>query len=217
MNSHCLLFKLRIRVILSFFAVCFLMVPGVLWASLVELQFEGTVKRIDGSYNVAPYGIHVGSNVSFTYVIDIDADAHLATGTIRNDTTYNGDTWQDFFHAEQVGGLRILGLSGALESHVAWRDKVNQQTHIQTGTAYELNDWWSSQETITGDQYFFVGQYFYGNGGLLHPSSPSYSPYAFVRYDLTLTSMTPVPIPGSVWLLCTGIAGFFGIGRKLKK
>jgi hypothetical protein len=80
-----------------------------------------------------------------------------------------------------------------------------------------LNDWWSDYEALPDGQYFYVGQRFYGNGGLLHPEGSGLGkPYAFVRYDLSVESMSEVPIPGAIWLLGSGMIGIVGIRRKLK-
>ena len=203
MNSRILSLSTRgtLLVIVAFAA--FLAIPQVLPAAPMQLVFTGTVKRVDGNFSVAPYGIYAGTPVSFTYVVD-----QAAAGD-------NVDsTWRDYFHAEQVGGLRIIGSAADDAYFNGYRDKYNLQTHLFTGSGKEANDWWSSQENLPDGQYFYVGQYFYGNGGLLHPNDPSYSPYAFVRYDLVLTSMSAVPLPGALWLLAPALAGLAGMRRK---
>jgi hypothetical protein len=164
-----------------------------------------------GGYDVGQHGITIGSNVSFTYIVDLAADGHFGS-TIYPDTQY-----YDYFHAEQVGGLRIIGSAAEDIYHRAYRDTYWNQTKLFTGSDREANDFWSAQESIPGGAYFYVGQSFYGNGGLLHPNSPTYSPYAFVRYDLTLTAMSSVPIPGALWLFAPALAGLVGLRRRFTK
>ncbi len=202
MKSQILSSQTRGRMVLILAVAILMAIPQVLSAAPMQLQFTGTVIRVDGNFSVAPYGISAGTPVSFTYVVD------LAAPGANTDST-----WYDYFHAEQVGGLRIIGSAAEDVYFSGYRDKYNNQTHFFTGSGREANDWWSSPEVLPEGQYFYVGQYFYGNGGLLHPYS-TYSPYAFVRYDLTLTSISAVPLPGALWLLAPALAGLAGMRRK---
>jgi hypothetical protein len=201
MNLHVLSLSIRNRILLIVAVAVLLVIPQILPAAPVQLVFEGTVNHID-RMNYSP-PISAGDRVSFTYIVDLAAPGAFA------DTT-----WYDAFYTTQVGGLRIIGSSAEDIYHGGYRDKYNNQTHLYTGSGKEANDWWSSPETLPDSQYFYVGQYFYGNGGLLHPNDPEYSPYAFVRYDLYLTSMSTVPIPGALWLFSPGLLGFIGLKRK---
>ena len=83
-------------------------IPTGILASPLTIQFTGTVSRIDGSYS--PAGISVGDDVSFTYTFDLDGVGYNEQGP-RQDTQY-----YDYFYAEQVDGLRILGLGPATDT-----------------------------------------------------------------------------------------------------
>jgi len=99
---------------------------------------------------------------------------------------------------------------------VAGRTSGNQ-TKLFTGSDIESNQWWSSSEALPVGQYFYVGQSFYGTGGVLYPNGWGHTPWAFVRYDLTLTSMSSVPIPGAMFLFAPALAGIVGLRRRFTK
>ncbi len=203
MNSRASSISIKCFLLLAAF-LGLLAIPQVLLAVPVQLVFEGTVRRIDGNFSVAPYGISQGSKVSFTVTIDLAKD-----GSWSDYSVY------DSFYAKQTGGTRIISSSAEDTSFTGYRDTYNNQTHIQIGSGKEYNDWWSNQETLPAGQYFYVGQYFYGNGGIVRPSGYM-GPYALVRYDLVLKSISSVvPIPGAVWLLAPAMAGLVGLRRRL--
>jgi hypothetical protein len=205
MKSVVLLLSIKSKILLIVALVALMAAPQVILAAPVKLVFEGTVNHIDANnFSLTPYGISAGSSVSFTYIVDL-----AQPGAFADYSVY------DAFYATQVGGLRILGDTEDVYRG-GYRNKSWNQTYLYTGTGKESNDWWSNEEVLPEGQYFYVGQYFYGNGGLLHPSDPEYSPYAFVRYDLLITSMSAVPIPGAVWLFAPALAGLVGLRRRFK-
>ncbi len=175
-------------------------------AAPIQVVFSGEVTRIDGNYTPP---IAVGDPVSFTYLFDFDADG-IENGNIKQDTQY-----YDYFYAEQIGGLWVLP-GGTETVFYGRRDTYNNQTSVRSGSyAYQYNDWWTSGEALPAGQYFYVGQYFYGNGGLLYPNGRyAGQPYAFVRYNLHVDSISVVPEPGSALLLGPALVGVMAIRRK---
>jgi hypothetical protein len=175
-------------------------------ASPIEVVFSGQVTRIDGNYTP---DIEVGDAVSFTYLIDFDADG-METGAIKADSQY-----YDYFYVEQTAGLWLL-TPGTDTVFYGRRDFWNNQTAIRSGSySYQYNDWWTGSESLPEGEYFYQGQYFYGNGGILYPDGRyAGQPYAFVRYDLWVQSINAVPGPASALLLAPSITGLIAFRKK---
>ena len=182
--------------------------PLALHAAPVQIHFSGTVTAIHGTYTPP---ISVGEDVSFTYIFDLEETGFDKNGT-KTDSQY-----YDYFYAEQTGGLHILDTGEPDTRRFARRDSYYNQTSIQTGSNYETNDWWSNRESIPDGRYFYIGQYFHGNGGILYPyGSGAYKPYAYVRYDLWIDSISEVPVPGAAWLFGSVVIGLMGYRKKRK-
>ena len=119
---------------------------------------------------------------------------------------YSGNTGSDYVTTPVTGSTETgLDMSGW---HVTWNG-----TQMSASTAYT----WGSGYLPGVGNFSWDGNY--GNAytldyhGIFPPADPSC--FCQTNYALHLTGIvSPVPVPGAIWLIVSGLLGMFGIARK---
>ena len=122
----------------------------------------------------------------------LDASHYGASGRSVFDVTFTVDQLTNF------------SLSGALTTTYA---EVVSATLLANGTAIFSAEPYDGAFSLDG-QFSTDTQY-----QLIMVSATTFSDYLNEGWDFNLTT-TPVPVPGALWLLGSGILGLFGIMRK---
>jgi hypothetical protein len=179
--------------------------------------FEGNVTAIntDAGGLIADAGLVVGSPVTYSVIIDLDADGYLISNSIGHSPRVDTATF-DYFYTDYSGGSLFPGstlFEGAnvLEYHYGMNYLNANQGSVWVGSTnsrlniYDLQDVtdWAVGETTfdaINDGYNDANQW-----------------SKLTVLNMTLTSKTLVPIPGAAWLFGPGLIGLMGFRKKLKK
>ncbi|MEW8469716.1 MAG: hypothetical protein AB2637_14380 [Candidatus Thiodiazotropha sp.] len=200
--------------ILGFFLVAFVGISTTAFAAPFTYTFTGTITSIDddaGAANTA--GIALGDSVSYTFLIDRAREGRET----RNAGSYNllaDNGAYDTFFADLLSGSVI--------------DEVNGGFYNNPGDIAEYNS--GSERLNDGYHTFFGGsdnntinlEFFNLGVG----SSAMVTEYAFnnaglfttvISNDLSLTGVSPVPVPAAVWLFGSGLLGLIGLNYRKNK
>jgi hypothetical protein len=189
-------------------------------ASLSRYTFTGTVTGFsDGAGLAAANNIVVGTAV--TYVFDVDTSA---AGTISRygeaDQTLVNNSTESYFYTDFISGGLLengdnpdksstgnvsehnYGLSAGPGFLLLFGESQSEVTSIQASTS-DLTSWAlasaAAPTLFGGSETAFVGTL-----------------STTIRSTLTLSSVSPVPIPAAAWLFGSALLGFFGLARRKK-
>ena len=200
-----------VTVVLLFASTAFAVDSITLAGNLNEVQYGGNYLKYDGEW-VGPYlaTITYGSSQPYTgYLACLDFTkstyiGQLYTGvwsTNYTDTNLKEASWlTDHLYGLTPSTPNAVATSGPI-SFAIWTvmGYGTSLPNLDAAGLSAMQTW--IQEATTAVQ-----------GGYI-PDSPLFTPN-----DITSQRfMTPVPIPGALWLLGSGLLGLVGIRRRVKK
>lgn len=207
------LFKLSLLLALSS--------TSALQAAPVDYTFSGYINNIgtDPGGVIAAAGLGLYSPVSYTVRIDFAATGSktLADGTIQYFTDISGSSYgmgyvTDYFHAELISGHTALPpritstdyIASNLGASTWWANGTAGATISVVDTLYIQSQHRAVQDWVIGQS--ITGLYTFGN--------QSVGTYGAISSQLSLVSITAVPVPPALWLFGTGL---IGMGTALRK
>jgi len=183
-------------------------------AAPVLYTFEGTVNGFQSyhqDYDISDFDITVGET-SLRYVFEVDFDAE------QSSFTNSAGTWNYFYSDILEGSVINYGTADGERQGFNWYSltvpnmgqisgnltggDVRISTSVSNTTNWHVQDWEVGQTFSSTDLACYSG----GVNGC--------AVYAFG--DVTLTSITTVPVPAAAWLFGSGLIGLVGFARRTK-
>ena len=206
---------------LSLFLLFFLEIGG-LQAAPLNYTFDGYIDSFgsDPAGEAASAGLGFLSLVSYTVQLDFDATGTRTypDGTIQSyvDTTgsFFGDSYStDYFYAIFVSGHTLLS---------PYVKTVSDYIDHNLGTSVRWSSGTASGEISIADQLVLqhqgiaVQDWVIGQGitGIYSYGDETAGTFSTFRTNLTLTGITPVPVPAAAWLFGSGLLVMVGGARR---
>lgn len=184
-------------------------------AAPVYYTFEGTISVVnDGAGIVSDLGLSVGSELSYTIMVDTD---RIGTYTLNNGVV------KDFLHpwgiqsyyAELVSGVILPQVNGGV-----WNSPT-----VTASSNYGFDHWFQHIYLGSPDSGLYFASFKSSvwelglNGRISSTGYDAQGRYSQIDLsEVILTnislSSTPVPEPSTALLLATGLAGLAAIGRR---
>ncbi len=205
------LFLLFSSVLLSIILV------GPSQAAFYVYTFQGTISSINlDNGGLIGTNYQVGDSVEYKVAIDFDADGYIKNANLTDPTIQSDTATLDRFYADFISGDIIQGddnFQGAeVEEYNFGNNYLNaDQGAIYVGTYNSYLTIYDLQDVVDWEE----GESTFDAYTLGYNTSNEQS--KFTIFNMTLTDITPVPVPGAIWLLCSGLLGLAGLKRKLNK
>jgi hypothetical protein len=205
----------KVSILLIVFGLVF---PANGFAALVNYYFEGVVVANDTGQPTA--SIPLGTLLSYHFIID---SSILGSRTFENGAvdypSYAPDGytfWGDIISGRMLSGDGYYnnpsspGYSLAREKEINYGvDFISLPDWLATGSQDSPQTLIAKHKTFTewtaGDEFRIYEMQYFADGS-----------HVVMTGDLTLVSVSPVPIPGAVWLLGSGLIGLIGVRRFRK-
>jgi hypothetical protein len=199
---------------------CFTLSIGTVFATPMYYTFDGTITITGSSSNLEGTMYDLGSSVTYTFLVDFDADGFAQAGGVTYETAdqyTSPDSYKDYFFTDYVGG------SALQEQYLDWDElnygrssntsgltnlvygEVTGGSNIRIGKTKVVQDW------IVGDLMSGIQEW--GDG----TKSGTY--YNFDAYLTSISNINPyarVPEPSTIALLGLGLIGIRIAQRNLK-
>ena len=208
-------------------------------AAPVYYTYSGVVTSIDDPQGlIAAQGLGLGSEVSYTFIVDMDLPAYQTqvNGTVEtiNDVTRYSTWGANRFFVDYYSGDALLKdgngwftnpASAGYDSskYAEYNYGTNQWTSGYYGNSYLGNVKMNSDDnilSISESVYFPWGAAVTNLQALNQILSSADGTVSFLIATLNFdesSTTAPVPVPGAVWLLGSGLIGLVGFRRKFKK
>jgi len=186
-------------------------------AAPVAFTFTGTVSSISDYAGIIDGSFGVGAEVEYVFTIDFAEDGFRTryggdVVTTSDDST-NG---YDFIYTDLVSGGLISGVSSDMttssyteEYNFGYDNNPNYFRYIYGGSDSEHT---RIESHCCTENYFSdaeIGDSFTG----FEQAGTGSASVSFIYSDLTLTSVSAVPLPAAAWLFISAIAGLAGAKR----
>ena len=179
--------------------------------------FNGTVTSIaDNVGAVSTAGLSVGSNVTYTFIVDFAADG---ARTLNDGTAYaySDTAGYDYFYTDYVSGDALAQVGGGFnnqpyeiaESNVGFNGLTSAYGYLIGNSSDDLLQIYSNNTVVSN---WVAGTSVIGSNVAYDPTRAS----SYLSANLTLTSIAPVavPEPSMLLLLGSGMLGFFVFRRR---
>lgn len=181
-----------------------LVVPGIAQASLVGFDFSGSITQVSGG--LAGY-MHAGDLYTGSIIYD------TANPNDKFKTTLTIGSYTNVLEkvpnvTPMIFGYSVTNSGGTTTFMMGGSGATASQVELINLTAKVLNS--SGKGDISGI-------YTLQN---ISAAPPTLAGYSTFTGSIDASSSHPVsstPIPAAVWLLGTGVAGLFGLGRRYRK
>lgn len=191
-------------------------VVGKVEAAPMLYTFEGTVGSISDDAGIAAdWGVSVGDPVSLVFIFDFERQGYF----LFNDGTTEPYLGYETFYSNLVSGGLLDEKDGGInnasddvaEFHYGFLPPSPPQGLILGGSADHLivcQGPASVSNMAVGDLLQACVEIAFDSNGL--STSIDYP-------DMVLTSINPVPIPSTLWLLGSALIGLIGFRRRVRK
>jgi len=175
--------------------------------------FEGFVSGFQSyhqNYDIDDFGIIIGGT-TLRYVFEVDFNNGVST------YTNSAGTW-NYFYSDLIEGSVINGglLYGDYYGFNWYRLSGPNMGEITSNHANVRIDSYENDTQNWRVQDWQIGQAFSSTDLASYPGGINGSA-VYAYGDVTLTSITAIPIPGAVWLLGSGLIGLVGLRKKFRK
>ncbi len=209
-------------------------VTGLCASNLVSAAYITETQAPNDSFSQAQFI----DDAAFTVKYDSDIDAFINStySTTNISTTMEhasilgaGDTTPDYFLFQATQGSLYLDIDygidfgGSFDSWLELYDSSfnliasNDDARRDTGSQNSFyNSGYYSYDSFISHQITMDGLYYAVVGGNANPAGiPTGSNYTLhISNSAGNLPPSPVPLPGAVWLLLSGVAGLFGVARR---
>lgn len=201
-------------IIIPAMAAMLFSLSGSAMAVPLYYTFTGSVTYIDDSTGaIADAGFAIGDSVTYTFILDFDADGTwtLSNGTVN---TVADSVFSDYYYTDYVSGDALGQDGGAMAERNYGRDSLTGDFGLLHGnSAYDGVDIfsrladasdWAVNDTVSGYNQAF---------------DSTVGAYSYLRSSLTLTDISPVsvPEPSTLLLLGFGMLGLLAFHRRQLK
>ncbi len=199
----------KMTTLLVVMAALFVM-SGKAQAVTMYYTFEGTVTGAsDAAGAVDNAGLSVGSTVTYTFLVDLDADGAI---TLNNgaDFNYTDSAYADFLYSDYVSGDALEQIDGGIYD--------SGYSIAEYNLGYELSDVdfgyliGNSQDDLLL-LYSYLGVSDWAEGDTIYGYNYAFDSngaFSYLYANLTLTDISPVSVPEPSTLLLFG-AGMLGL------
>lgn len=174
--------------------------------------FTAFYKFANGPYGVNISVAGVGSFTTSSTALRIMDNVYMSsadTGGVLADGDY------DFI--ELMGSIvteAVCNVPGGCESSAEWTPVAAEELR---GYIFADSSWFFGNAiptTLPSAEQFVLS---FLNGATYEDGVETGGISSDINLDLAKVSLAPVPLPGSCWLLCSGLAGLFGLGRGRRR
>lgn len=181
-------------------------------------SFTGYISTIDDAAGAAEIAdLYIGDSISYSFIIDRD---RLGETTLNDGSLIYGagSSSIDAFYAELVTGSVIDEVDGGFYNSPddaadmrsgsevltqypsMWLTGGPEDNFVELYSRITTTNSWGIGFTMTGWEHAF----------------DSTGAESVVRSNMTLTGISPVPVPAAVWLFGSGLVGLVGLNRRKK-
>ncbi len=211
--------------------IIFFLFPSLICSNSIAAPlyytFEGNITTLSHDYAgaISNAGLVVGSSVTYTLLIDLNAAAsetHFG-GYVDYDSYIDTATW-DYFYVDYIGGDALSEINGGSYNTIGPADGSGPMNASEKNWGYNTligqpggflhtnsdDDQLQLKNTGLNVSDWIIGTTVHVNNWAFDSNNNQSQLFAEVQ----LTSISSVPVPAALWLFSSGIISLAGLARR---